>query len=182
MIKMLTALSSWRTLVVLLVAYVVVFIALISGADATADVLILDLRFNYDVATVYHVLTGLGEAGRADYRTNALTLDILYPIIYSLTFSVVLTLLIDTEKLRSKLRLWVIAPFGIALADLVENLCIAKLVSDYPKHNEVVATLVSWATPVKWSIAVLVLASIVMLGIYRLVIRQNSACSHSRNR
>jgi len=174
MFWMLRKISSWRTLVLLLVAYAAVFTALVSGSDATSGVVILDLRFAYSVETVYQVLAGLGESGRIAYRTNALTWDILYPIVYSLTFAVVLTLLIGTNEHNNSLRWWTIVPFWIALADLIENLCIAKLVSDYPLHNNIVATLVSWTTPLKWSLAALVIGCIIVLSTQRLVARIRS--------
>lgn len=163
--------SSIRLLLGLSAAYVVVFGLLIAGSDSSSGIVILDLRFNYDVATVYQVLEGLGEEGRRSYRLNALTLDVVYPLVYSLTFAVLLVLLIPLDRARHPLGFIALAPFSIAIFDLIENACIAALVTSYPSRIEWLAELVSWATPVKWTVAGLVLATIAWFGLRRLWLR-----------
>ena len=159
----LVRIASLRTFAVLTLAYVASAMLLMGGATADGSVAPLDLRFHYDVDTVYAVLHAFGEAGRHQYLISATTFDVIYPLVYSMLFAVWLTLLLDRhEGLRCTLMLM---PFGILIADLFENGAIAMLILNYPEKLPLLAAFASWATTIKWTLAGLVIGIVVILTI-----------------
>src|SRR3990172_5003926 len=51
----------------------------------------IDLQFFYTPAKVYGMIEAYGEYTRAFYRNVELTVDIIYPIVYTLFFSLLIT-------------------------------------------------------------------------------------------
>ena len=98
----------------------------------------IDLQFFYTPDKVYSMVSAYGEAGRASYRIFELTGDIIYPIVYTLFFSLFTT--------------W--------LFDLLENLGIVSMLSIYPSTPAWLAWVSSIFTVIKWLFAG---ASIILL-------------------
>ena len=59
-----------------------------AGSGGTGPI---DLQLFYTPEKVYSMVESYGEAGRASYRAFELTGDIIYPIVYTLLFSLVIT-------------------------------------------------------------------------------------------
>lgn len=127
----------------------------------------IDLLFFYTPEKVYSMVAAYGDAGRAAYRTFELTGDIVYPIVYTLFFSLLISWLFQrgfpADSSRQRLN---VVPFGAWLFDLLENLSIVTMLSLYPATPAVVAILATIFTMLKWGfvgvVVVLVLLGVVM--------------------
>lgn len=127
----------------------------------------IDLQFFYTPEKVYEMIASYGEAGRAAYRTFELTGDIIYPIVYTLFFSLLITWLFQrgfaADSAAQRLN---VVPFGALLFDLLENLSIVLMLSSYPSTLTIVAWLATIFTMIKWVFAgvsiVLLLVGFVM--------------------
>lgn len=115
----------------------------------------LDLRFFTPPARMFEIIGQYGEYNRIFYRNFELTGDILYPIVYTLFFSLLISWLFQRGlEPAHKLRKWNVLPFGIFVFDLFENLGIVTLLSVYPSTPVIVAVLTTLLTMVKWTFAV----------------------------
>jgi len=114
----------------------------------------IDLQLFYTPDKVYSMVASYGEAGRADYRLFELTGDILYPIVYTLFFSLLITWLFQRGfPSKSTMQSWNVMPFGAWLFDLLENLGVVGMISAYPSTPSLLAWLSTLATLIKWLFA-----------------------------
>lgn len=123
----------------------------------------IDLRFFSTPAQIQSMIEAYGEAGRATYRTVELTADILYPIIYTLFFCLLLSWLLQRAFANgSRLRLLNVVPVGGWLFDLLENIGIVTMLSSYPSSSALVTWMTILFTIVKWAFALITLVLIVV--------------------
>jgi hypothetical protein len=126
----------------------------------------IDLQIFYTPEKVYSMVESYGDAGRADYRIFALTGDVIYPIVYTLFFSLFITWLFQRGfASNSGLQRLNVVPFGAFVFDLLENLGIAAMLSVYPSTPAALAWASAVFTLIKWSFAgatiVLILAGLI---------------------
>lgn len=125
----------------------------------------IDLQFFYTPERVYSMIASYGGAGRAMYRMFELTGDIIYPIIYTIFFSLLITWLFQRGfAANSKMQRLNIIPFVVWLFDLLENMTIAAMLSLYPATITIFAWLATIFTMIKWSLAV-VSTVLVLIGL-----------------
>jgi len=153
--------SSRSVLAALLVADLLILLLLFPAAAADGQILPLDLRFGYSIELVYSTFDALGDAGRRRYMIGILSVDLLYPLVYSSLFAVWLTLLLPRDT--SVTRVLRLLPFAILIADLLENTSIAIMLAQYPERMEFLARAASIFTASKWSLAAVVVASTLAL-------------------
>lgn len=127
----------------------------------------IDLQFFYTPEKAYSMIASYGDTGRAIYRTFELTGDIIYPIVYTLFFSLLITWLFQRGfAANSKLQKLNVVPFGGWLFDLLENVCIVAMLSLYPSTPTAIAGLATIFTIIKWcfagAAALLVILGLVM--------------------
>ena len=114
----------------------------------------IDLLFFYTPEKAYQMVAAYGEQGRAVYRTGELTLDIIYPIVYTLFFSLFITWLFQRGfAAESGMQGLNVVPFGAWLFDLLENLGIVGMLSVYPSTPSLLAWVSSIFTVIKWLFA-----------------------------
>lgn len=114
----------------------------------------LDLRFFTPPTKMFEIIGQYGEYNRVFYRNFELTGDILYPIVYTLFFSLLISWLFQRGFApASNMQKWNVLPFGALLFDLLENLGIVTLLSVYPSTPVIVAVLTTLLTMVKWTFA-----------------------------
>lgn len=114
----------------------------------------IDLQLFYTPEKVYSMVAAYGEAGRASYRTFELTGDIVYPIVYTLFFALLVTWLFQRGFSRdSRMQSLNVVPLGAWLFDLFENLGIVSMLSIYPSTPAVLAWITAIFTLVKWLFA-----------------------------
>lgn len=131
----------------------------------------LDTLFMYTPEAAREVLACLGPLlGR--YRLVELTLDLVYPVVYSLFLSMVLTALLRNTPLEQKLlRYLPLLPILAWLSDLLENLGIVTMISLYPEIPRPLAAAASLCTSMKWVFVGLSVASSIIFSVYKLMIK-----------
>lgn len=127
----------------------------------------IDLQLFYTPEKVYAMVASYGEAGRANYRAFELTGDIIYPIVYTLFFALLITWLFQRGfAADSRIQQLNVIPLGAWLFDLLENLGIVTMLSVYPSTPAALAWITATFTLVKWLFAgatiVLILVGLVM--------------------
>ncbi len=123
----------------------------------------IDLQFFTPPAKMFAMVESYGEYGRPFYRNVELTVDIIYPIIYTLAFGLLISWLFQRGFARaSKMQKWNVMPVGMWLFDLLENLGIVTMLSTFPAQLTAVAWLTTIFTMVKWSFAGVSMALIVV--------------------
>jgi len=134
----------------------------------------IDLQFLYTPAKAYAMVASYGEYGRAVYRTTELTLDIIYPIVYTLFFSLLVTWLFRKGfPANSRMQRLNLVPFGAWFFDLLENLGIVTMLSIFPSTPAPLAWAAALFTFVKWLFAGASLI-LVVVGLVRLVTQRRT--------
>lgn len=129
----------------------------------------LDLSLTYTADEAYARIAVFDEDTRRFYAVTEATLDVLFPLAYSLFFAcLILYLLRRADRQESRLRWMALAPFGALIADLLENAGIVALLVRYPARMEGVAAVTGWMTLTKWAFVgvtvVVVLAAVVLVA------------------
>lgn len=121
----------------------------------------IDLQLFYTPEKVYGMIASYSPEVRSAYRTFELTGDIIYPIVYTLFFSLAITWLFQHGfAANSNVHKYNVVPFGAWLFDLLENLGIVTMLSIYPSTPALLAWVTAIFTLVKWLFAG---ASIILL-------------------
>ena len=150
--KRVSKFSNRYTLLILAVVYGV-FASVImpkSIEDAQGDGP-LDLLFSYSPETAFTHVASYGEKGRADYIWFSQIVDTAYPIVYTLLFMVVISLL--ATKLwpaRKGLQGLALVPLFAFVFDLCENQNIVSMLKSWPETNDKAAQMASLFTSLKW--------------------------------
>lgn len=162
--------SGWRVLILmiaesLMMFYVMPLAAGIMAFAANNSVLPLDLMFLYTPAQAFEMMDKYGEAGRSIYLRIELTADIIYPIIYTLFFGLLLSWLFQRAfKPDSPMQKWNAMPAGAWLFDMLENTGIVSMLSMYPTKPEIVAWLTMLSGMLKWVFFIVILG-LVLVGL-----------------
>ena len=90
---------------------------------STEGIRCFDMNFAYSTETARHFLSLLSEQGRRVYLTRQLPLDFLYPVAYSVCFSLLIR---ATAQRKTKL---VFLPVLLAVLDYGENLCVLRMLT-----------------------------------------------------
>lgn len=125
----------------------------------------LDTLFSYTPAQAYQYISSYGEAGRAFYLIAELTLDLIYPLILGLLFSLTTLYAFQrgfpdhpwTEKLA-------LLPFVPMLADYIENACVVLMLISFPRELPLVERICSIATTTKFDLTPLELVFVIGLA------------------
>jgi len=114
----------------------------------------MDLQFFSTPQKLHSLAESYGEYGRAFYRSTELTVDIIYPIIYTLAFGLLISWLFQRGfSTGSKMQMLNILPIGTWFFDLLENLGIVSILSAFPSQVAAVAWLTTIFTMIKWMFA-----------------------------
>jgi hypothetical protein len=124
----------------------------------------LDLQFYYTADEAYDLLARFDAHDLQKYLLIELTLDMLYPVIYSLLFSFVLYLLYKNAKMA-------ILPFVTAVFDVLENIGIVLLIRNLPSRLDFLASVTAVFTFLKWVTFIIVMA-LILVGILKWLVRR----------
>lgn len=114
----------------------------------------IDLQLFYTPEKVYGMIEAYSLEVRASYRLFEMTGDIIYPIVYTLFFSLAVTWLFQRGfASSSNMQKYNVVPFGAWLFDLLENICIITMLSIYPSTPPALAWISAIFTLVKWLFA-----------------------------
>ena len=131
----------------------------------------IDLQFFYTPEKAYSMIQSYGEQGRGLYRIVELTIDVVYPIVYTLFFSLTITWLFQYGFAKhSKMQKLNLVPFAAMLSDLLENLSIVTMISIVPNQPPILAWAATCFTSLKWTLAG-VGALLVIIGIVVCIIK-----------
>ena len=99
---------------------------------------ILDMMpLGYDLNYVHDLFSALGNNGRAYYLNKQLVLDMIYPMLFALSYSLILLYFLKKlNKLNTSLKYLSLLPGIAGFADYLENLGIILMLKSYPELNE----------------------------------------------
>jgi hypothetical protein len=111
----------------------------------------IDLEYFYTPGEVYSMVASYGETGRATYRTFELTGDILYQLVYTGFFCLLISWLLQHGFApHSPVQKLNVLPLALWLSDLFENLGIVSMLSVYPATPAPLAWMAAAFTLLKW--------------------------------
>jgi hypothetical protein len=164
--------TGWRVFILfvaeaLMAGYVMPVAGGIMALAANNSVLPLDLMFFYTPEQAFEMIDRYGEAGRSIYMRIELTADIIYPVIYTLFFGLLLSWLFQRGfQHDSPMQKWNIMPVGSFLFDLLENAGIVSMLAMYPSQPAILAWLTMLFGSLKWGFFLLTVA-LVLVGLVR---------------
>lgn len=155
------AFSSLILLALTLVIFFVIFPEINVDNQVT-----LDSRIYYSVKEAYEVISSYSQSGRSVYVVTALTLDIIFPIVYSLLFGTILTFFLHDLIIHKNIWYFFrLFPFLGGLSDISENISISFLIIQLPERITVIALFASLFTITKWIFFVSSVVSSIIFGI-----------------
>jgi hypothetical protein len=164
-IRPVLSLSAKPISILLLTILYLVFVFLIFPGVATPTTAPpIDLAFHYSVEQVYEWIELYGEEGRRRYMIGELTVDFVYPIIYTGLFCGLIGFFTSVGQ-KGKHSSLAALPIAIWLFDMFENTGIVTMLYRYPEKLHMVASVTAWFTSIKWTLAVAVIFMIVVLGV-----------------
>lgn len=132
---------------------------------------LLDMMpLGYDFEYVHELFRALGPKGRDVYFHNQIPLDMVYPALFAIGYSLVMGYFLNRlGKLQTPLIYLCLLPFVAGAADYAENIGIITILNNYPEISKSTVTITSAFSFVK-SMAttlyfVILISSLVMLGI-----------------
>ncbi|MEH6910100.1 MAG: hypothetical protein V7459_05895 [Oceanicoccus sp.] len=123
----------------------------------------IDLQFAYSPERAYELVNSYSEKTRYHYMIGEMTVDVLYPIVYTLFLSLTLLLLFPKNP-----KIALIA-YVIFFADMLENVGIITMLYNFPKELYTVAMLTSVFSTIKWSVVAITL-SLLIVGLVKVLI------------
>jgi hypothetical protein len=133
--------------------------------SSTGGIRCFDMNFGYKYDDAVLFLSRLSDESRAVYLTRQLPLDFVYPLVYCVFFSLLISVLL--KKKNALLAL----PVVLAVCDYCENICSLIML----RSTELSRTLVTFAsavTAVKTVLMYIVFLIIIVLLIKRLAERR----------
>jgi hypothetical protein len=164
--------NGWRVIILLIIdalmmGYVMPLAGGIMAFAANNHVTPLDLMFFYTPSLAFEMMDKYGEAGRAVYLKIELTADLIYPIIYTLFYGLLLSWLFQRGfRSDSKIQKWNVMPVGAWFSDLLENVGIVSMLAMYPSKSAPLAWLTMIFGSLKWAFF-LVTIVLVLVGLGR---------------
>lgn len=126
---------------------------------------ILDTQFGFSSEFVTNLFLSLNENGRTAYKYSTIFVDFPYPIIYSITYSLIFIKIFEKNKIE-RFKNFALMPLGILFFDVLENLGIIHLINNFPNLNDKSIYLVSIFNQTKWLFA---LASLILLMVLMII-------------
>lgn len=111
----------------------------------------IDMLFFYTPEMVFSMIKSYGEEGRTVYRTFTLTLDVLYPLIYTAFFATAISWLFRRGfSPNSEIQQLNLIPLITLGFDLLENLSVATMLTIFPSQPAILARIAAVCTAGKW--------------------------------
>ena len=127
---------------------------------------ILDLMFGYSSETAYQTISSLGYSSRVWYAWMLASVDMIYPIVYSIFLSIGISANYkNVIKKDSDWRMINILPALALLGDISENTNILIMLNNYPASINLAAHFASVSGMIKWSTVVVSMA-VIVVGVF----------------
>ena len=157
--------ATWKSILILIALFIIVNAVVFPMLLDNPNNIPLDLQFSYSPEKAYQLLSNFSAADLQKYMIIELTVDVVYPIIYTL----LLSFLIFKINANPKLALF---PFLILIADYLENTGIVILISNFPKELNSIVSVTSLLTSLKWLLVISCVLLIIVSGIRRLFMKK----------
>lgn len=131
-----------------------------------------DLEFSYTYQQALEMLESYTPEGRRIYTQSTIFVDVPYPIIYGITFTLLLLILLPWAfPGNTRIETLAALPFVIVMADFIENTGIILMLKTYPDEIGGYATFASTFSSIKWSLIVIMMLIIIGSAIKMLINR-----------
>ena len=112
---------------------------------------LLDLMpMGYDLNYVRELFDSLGEIGRGVYLTSQIPVDMIYPLLFGLTYCILLAYFLKKiSKLIAPYTYLCLLPIIAGIADYLENLGIIAMLKSYPELTEIAVKATSSFSVIK---------------------------------
>ena len=119
----------------------------------------------YNQDYVNELFKTLGENGREIYLTNQIPVDMIYPLLFALTYSLLLAYFLKKlNKLKSPFTYLCLLPIIAGIADYLENFGIITMLNSYPDLTETTVNATNTFSVIKsTSTSIFFIALIVIL-------------------
>jgi len=123
------------------------------------------LPTGYNQDYVNELFRTLGENGRDIYLTNQLPVDMIYPLLFGLTYSLLLAYFLKKlNKLKHPFTYLCLLPIIAGIADYLENIGIITMLNSYPDLTETIVNATNTFSVLKsTSTSIFFIALIVIL-------------------
>ena len=163
--KTLTKLATGRNIVILLLLFLLANLVVVPAIYPKFQT--LDTLISYTPHEAYQLITSYGDQGRQTYLLIELTLDLVYPFISALMFSLAILYsfqrALPAHPWTYKLAL---LPFAVMIADYIENACIVTMLLAYPRLLPGIARLSNALTVAKLALTPVELIFVVGLLVW----------------
>ncbi len=159
-------LATKKVLIALTVLYPLFPLLILPAVVDTEGAPILDTYIFYNANVVYSVLSQYSEAARHSYMLGAVTVDVIYPVYYSVSLSLLLAYVIKPlSSGKGRIQYLRLLPFLPMVADFAENLLLSRVFSSWPARLDWVADIAGYVTLIKWSGLMFVFIVILLLAV-----------------
>jgi len=98
----------------------------------------------YDLNYVSNLFKSLGGIGRQTYLTNQLPVDMIYPLLFGVTYSLLFAYFLNKlNKLKTPYTYLYLLPIIAGIADYFENFGIIVMLKSYPELTDMVVKTTS---------------------------------------
>lgn len=126
----------------------------------------LDVQFGLTAEIVSSFLGAIGESGRSLYFLNELTLDMLFPVVYGLAYSLLIVQLVKAGGLETtRLKYLACLPLVLAGSDVLENIHILLAIHHFPELVSPVLQGIILFNGIKHGLTLVVLLVLLLLTI-----------------
>ena len=92
----------------------------------------------YDLNYVSELFSSLGEIGRGTYLTNQIPVDMIYPLLFGLTYCLLLAYFLKKlNKFNTPYSYLCLLPIIAGISDYLENIGIITMLNSYPDLTQV---------------------------------------------
>ncbi|WP_053991610.1 hypothetical protein [Mangrovimonas sp. TPBH4] len=132
---------------------------------------LLDMMpMGYDLNYVNELFKSLGENGQKFYLTNQIPVDMIYPLLFGLTYCLLLAFFLKKiNKLNTPFIYICFIPIIAGIADYFENFGIIAMLKNYPELTEVAVKTTSSFSLIKSSLTsvffIVLITMLIILGI-----------------
>lgn len=104
----------------------------------------------YDLNYVNELFKSLGKIGRGTYLTNQIPIDMIYPLLFGLSYSLMLAYFLKKLKKLNTPHIYLcLLPIIAGIADYCENFGIITMLRSYPDLTQEIVTTISLFSIIK---------------------------------
>tara|TARA_R110002096_G_scaffold332841_1_gene526849 strand:+ start:9272 stop:9838 length:567 start_codon:yes stop_codon:yes gene_type:complete len=125
----------------------------------------------YDFDYVIKLFNALGENGRKTYLTSQIPVDMIYPLLFAVSYGAVMAYFLKKiNKLNTSFMYLCILPIIAGIADYLENTGIISMLNSYPNFTETIVNTTNIFSVIKsisTSVFFIVLIVILILAVIK---------------